>query len=131
MYIFLWRSKKLQRELISTNIITIPCHTSHTFPSRCGCAVRAIAKWENYWYYRKSVHNFQYVFNPFYSSDIYDSYMDGCGLMSAIYITNPHVIILYMWKGYHSLKTEQFCPILKYLTLWHVEKCISALKFIN
>ena len=34
-------------------------------------------------YYGKSVLIFQSVFTPFYTSDMYDTYMDGCDLVSA------------------------------------------------
>ena len=35
-------------------------------------------------------------FTPFYGSDIHDTYIDGCGLISATYISNPHIITPYM-----------------------------------
>ena len=48
------------------------------------------------WHNRKSVPNCQKVFVPFYTSDIYDTYMDGCVLMSANHIVNPDIIISYI-----------------------------------
>ena len=46
-------------------------------------------------YYGKS----QHVFPPFYTSDIFDSYTDGCASISATYTSNPRVIISYMQEA--------------------------------
>ena len=44
----------------------------------------------------KKCPDFQHIFTPFYTSDVYDTYMDGCILMLADYISNPNVIIVYV-----------------------------------
>ena len=51
------------------------------------------AKCVNSRYNGKRVQLFQHVVTPFYMADIYDTYMDGCIVMSEIYICNPNVII--------------------------------------
>ena len=51
----------------------------------------------------------QYVFTPFCTSDIYDPYMDGCGLKSATYISNPNSIIIHHWFYTSGESSNRVC----------------------
>ena len=66
------------------------------FTRVCGQAVHGDIKIVNLRYFGKCLPNCQQVLIPLYTSDSYDTYMDGCSLMSATNISNPTVIILYM-----------------------------------
>ena len=58
--------------------------------------VKEMAKQLNFRYNGKSVLTCQHDFIPFYTSAIYDTYIDGCVFNSATYISNPNVVMLYM-----------------------------------
>ena len=72
----LTRSKKLQRELTPFNYITIPCCVWCTFPNGWSQAGKGDSKTSELVVLWKRCPDFQCVFTPFFTSDIYDSYMD-------------------------------------------------------
>ena len=49
--------------------------------------------------------------------------------VSNLYISLKCNYLVYVSRN-HSLNTEQFYPIFKRLTLWHVTKCIPSLKWL-
>ena len=101
-YLFLSTSKKLQRELKTIYIVTIPCHVWHMFRSPPRHAVRVIAKCVNSQYYGKKSPELSACFCPFLHLCIYDPHMDGRGLKGQGHYLAYHLTASWIMERYKS-----------------------------
>ena len=129
-YLFLWRSKKLQRELTFINIVTLPCHIWRTFLSWCSRAAMGDSKTGELAVLQKKCPDFSAHVHPFlHLWYIWFIYRWMRFEVSYLYIQPKCNYLVYV-GSYCNWKTEQFYQIRKSLTLWHGAKYISAFKWL-